>query len=245
MEALMSLRRSPARTPALLAANRANSLKSTGPLTERGKARVSFNSFKHGRYAVRPEELAERLVRAGYCREAALYRQVRWQIGQVFRPQSDAGWDRVYRLSAWAWSFRSRLGQSRGPWGVKRGAKPECGVFSIGSDARLTSRTGIRVQDPYRRIGIAFWIQRRRYWNPEKIRRVVLGLDPLPGLEKLRALEGGLRCRVYRMRKPRNWDERLRYGLDRDGNFQPELYLAYRRKLREHLREGRREKSGC
>ena len=42
----MPLRKSPVRTPALLAANRANSLKSCGPRTPRGKARVPLNALK-------------------------------------------------------------------------------------------------------------------------------------------------------------------------------------------------------
>jgi len=53
------------------------------------------------------------------------------------------------------------------------------------------------------------------------------GTQPVPGLEQLRALEGGVCCRVFRMRRP-NWKERSRYGLDRQGNFRPELYLQYR-----------------
>ena len=224
----MPLRRSPVRTPALLVANRANAQKSTGPRTPQGKARVSFNSFKHGRYAALPEELAERLLRARYCREAALYRQVRWKIGQVFRPQSQSGWRRLDQLSAWVWCFRTRLGQS----GAKLGAKPECALFSAVKMARLISRTRIRVEDPFRRIGVVFWVQRRRYWNPRRIGRVLAGLEPVPTAEGLQALEGGLRCLVFRMRKPRNWEERLRYGLDREGNFRPELYLRYRRSLR-------------
>jgi len=44
----MSLRRSPIRTPALLAANRQNSKKSTGPRTERGKAWSRLNRMRHG-----------------------------------------------------------------------------------------------------------------------------------------------------------------------------------------------------
>ena len=83
-------------------------------------------------------------------------------------------------------------------------------MFSPGKDSRLTSRTGNSVEDPYQRIGIAFWVQRKSYWNPKKIGRVLQGLDPVPGLEELRALEGGLRCLVYRMRKLKNWDERHR-----------------------------------
>jgi hypothetical protein len=43
------LRRSPQLTPALLAANRANALKSTGPRTARGKQRSAANAFRNGR----------------------------------------------------------------------------------------------------------------------------------------------------------------------------------------------------
>jgi hypothetical protein len=44
----MSLRKSPTLTPGLLAANRRNARKSTGPLTARGKAQVRFNALKEG-----------------------------------------------------------------------------------------------------------------------------------------------------------------------------------------------------
>ena len=96
----------------------------------------------------------------------------------------------------------------------------------------MTSRTRIRVEDPYRRIGVVFWVQRRRYWNPRRIGRVLAALDPVPAIEELRKLEGGLRCLVFRMHRPRNWDERFCYGLDREGNFRPELYAEYRARAR-------------
>ena len=47
----MSLRKSPTRTPALLAANRRNTRKSTGPRTLRGKAWSRLNRLKQGRYS--------------------------------------------------------------------------------------------------------------------------------------------------------------------------------------------------
>jgi hypothetical protein len=47
----MSLRKSPTRTPALLAANRANAHKSTGPRTLEGKRRVGLNALRHGLHA--------------------------------------------------------------------------------------------------------------------------------------------------------------------------------------------------
>jgi hypothetical protein len=44
----MSLRKSPARTPAFLAANRANAAKSTGPRTPAGKRASAMNALRHG-----------------------------------------------------------------------------------------------------------------------------------------------------------------------------------------------------
>lgn len=44
----MSLRKPPTLTPALLAAVRQNSKKSTGPRTARGKARSRLNRMRHG-----------------------------------------------------------------------------------------------------------------------------------------------------------------------------------------------------
>ncbi len=44
----MSLRKSPTLTPARLAANRRNALKSTGPRTAQGKAQSRMNGLRHG-----------------------------------------------------------------------------------------------------------------------------------------------------------------------------------------------------
>ena len=52
----MSLRKSPTRTPALMAANRANARKSTGPRTAKGKAASRMNRLRHGTHST---ELAD------------------------------------------------------------------------------------------------------------------------------------------------------------------------------------------
>jgi hypothetical protein len=49
----VSLRKSPTLTPALLAANRRNAQKSTGPRTARGKAWSRLNSLCHGCHSPR------------------------------------------------------------------------------------------------------------------------------------------------------------------------------------------------
>jgi hypothetical protein len=47
----MSLRKRPCVTAKMIAANRANARKSTGPRTEEGKKRVRFNGLRHGQRA--------------------------------------------------------------------------------------------------------------------------------------------------------------------------------------------------
>jgi len=80
----MSLTRPRSLTPAALAARRANALKSTGPRTVRGKARVGFNALKLGLHAARSAPLRQRLIRAGYDRREALYGRIRSRIAQTF-----------------------------------------------------------------------------------------------------------------------------------------------------------------
>jgi len=71
-------------TPATLAARHANALKSTGPLTVRGKARVGLNALKGGLHAAQSPRLRDRLIRAGYDRREALYGHFRSRIAQTF-----------------------------------------------------------------------------------------------------------------------------------------------------------------
>ncbi len=65
----------------MVAANRANSLKSTGPRTARDKGRVALNSLKHCRYAVR---LPEKLLQTGDPQGEAQYRWFRREIAATF-----------------------------------------------------------------------------------------------------------------------------------------------------------------
>ena len=61
----MSTRKSPELTPGLLASNRRNAQKSTGPRTPVGKRRAAQNSFRHGYYATPNAEVREQMVRIG------------------------------------------------------------------------------------------------------------------------------------------------------------------------------------
>ena len=77
----MSLRKSPERTPAFLAAHRRNALKCTGPNTPTGKARSSLNALKHGRFA---RDLPAKMRAAGVS-EVARVLKYRKQISRLFK----------------------------------------------------------------------------------------------------------------------------------------------------------------
>ncbi len=165
----MALRKSPVRTAAMLAANRANAQKCTGPSTAQGKARVALNALKHGR---RADRLPERLLRAGDREGEALYRWFRAEITAAFgrgRAQEERRCDQI-AAAAWCWAR-----------GLRRlRAKPECRLFSraIGSRAHHLSR--IQIVDLWRRIGLTFWVQRPRYQKIGSARRT--GAWPAWGL---------------------------------------------------------------
>ncbi len=57
---------------------------------------------------------------------------------------------------------------------------------------------------------------------------------PLSRLDLASEMESGLRSQTYQLGRPRFW-ERIRYCLDREGNYHPELrgwFRQYRRELR-------------
>lgn len=235
----MCLRKSPFRSPASLAANRSNSLKSTGPRTAEGKARSSLNALKHGGYACR---LPARLRAAGYGERAALHQTAYQEICGAFRPKGPEEWAQAVRLANNVVAMAEQAGVL--------GTKPECPLFSARLGPRFHSLFPIRVDDPGRGIGLVFWVQRKGYWTLPKLLRKMLGdrseeesrrsetgatgcsgdlLSPTAG--ELRRSENGsaeeepplrlalecrVRHRVFRMRRLTGC-ERVKNGLERSG----------------------------
>ncbi|HMD99320.1 MAG TPA: hypothetical protein VKM93_18590 [Terriglobia bacterium] len=205
------LRKSPTRTEAFLAANRRNALKSTGPRTPEGKARSCMNNLKHGRYAKR---LPEKLAAAGNHGGAALYQKIRGEIGTTFQAQPDDPQQmrQLDRMTVAVWCGARRVGIN--------GLKPRSSFFSKRSEPPRISILPIRMADERRRVGIVYWVQRKRYWTPERV--ILAALNQYPaGVPTLgEALEEKLRHRTFRLGRPGLWD-RLRYGLDEQGNRTP------------------------
>jgi len=196
------LRKSPVRTSKLLAANRRNSQKSTGPRTVAGKARACLNALKHGERACR---LAEKLMACGDLGGARLHARMWREIEGVFGVTCREEARQAERLANAIYALLRRVERLR--------TRPECPLFSARLGPRILRLFRICVTDPTRRIGLCYWVQRKGYWNRDRVMAAAfipetMAFEPPLGWQ----LETRLRRRLYRMRRPGLW-ERIAYGL--------------------------------
>ena len=73
-------------TPKMIAANRRNSLKSTGPRTRPGKRRASLNSLKHGAYARPDPQWREAMQKLG--EDPGEYERLRQELMAAWQPSN-------------------------------------------------------------------------------------------------------------------------------------------------------------
>ncbi|MGH9437289.1 MAG: hypothetical protein ACRD22_05170 [Terriglobia bacterium] len=197
------IHRKPFLTEKELAARRANARQSTGPRTARGKARVALNGIKHGGYVV---NLREKLARMGDREALAVYD--RFELACALRVGSEADRREVARMAARVWCAGRVLKRMK----ADRGNVLE----SIKNEPRIKALLRIRVQDPWQRLGVSFWRQRRRYalvklWREEFIGCHLHETYPPRRREPAAGLEDHWRVRQYRTRRLSLWEtERLK-----------------------------------
>jgi hypothetical protein len=192
----MALRKSPVRTAALLAANRANAQKCTGPSTPEGKARVALNALKNGRKAVR---LPEKLRRAGEREGEALYRWFRAEITATFGTGRPSEERRADQTAAAAWCLARNL--------VRLRAKPKSPLDSWALCSRLHDLSRIQIVNFQRRTGLVFWVQRPRYWTLKRQVQVMYDEELFATPPRGSWLEQCWRRKRFRLHEPSPWEE--------------------------------------
>jgi len=165
------LRKSPTRTEAFLAANRRNALKCTGPRTPEGKARSSLNGLRNGRYV---QGLREKLETAGLRSGRALYDQIRSEIITTFKVEDPLELKQVDRVATMVWCLAWRAGIF--------GTKPRSPLFPSASSPLYFQRPPARsrMKNHWLRIGLAYWVQRRRYWTTKRFYKDLATGEPTP-----------------------------------------------------------------
>jgi len=167
-----------------------------------------MNALKHGRYAKR---LPEKLTAAGDQGGAALYQKVRGEIGSAFPAATAPAQTRqLDQFAAKVWLLARAAGVN--------GRKPRLGKFSKRSGPLPTRRLLFRMVDEHRRIGIAYWVQRKRYWTLARKLEALAGILPANVPTIGEALQDKLRHRVYRMRRPGLWEYQRLWGNPRTEN---------------------------
>jgi hypothetical protein len=146
----MSLRKSPTRTPALLAAIRSNVRKSTGPRTYRGKLRSAANALANGS---RSDDLRQRLLKGRDSEAVACYDRIYAAICDCFQPTARQEWRKAAELarSAWANVWAGVPARSRSLRLALRGE---------GVDVRSVFRRHFRIEAPDG-LRLNFWLARR------------------------------------------------------------------------------------
>ena len=151
----MSLRKSPTRTPALLAANRANAQKSTGPRSPEGKARAALNALRHG---LRARVSFSHLDRSPRAREelTGLYNA----LYAALLPGA-AGVDVLKEIAARVWALKQGAAQ----WAASRKEREE---WFARANGVCPAPTQFVIERPGWRVRVSVWVRwgrgRGGYW---------------------------------------------------------------------------------
>ena len=162
----MSLVKSPARTPARIAASRANAKKSTGPRTPEGKRRVILNALKHGE---RSRDFLANLLKGGSREDKASYMELHFRLEKILEPATAADKEKMKVLVRELWCTQRLL--SRGLNRLRREDPPTNLGSPLESEVRKISvRSGIQVVVPWGRLTLHLCLRRGRGPNRQGTR---------------------------------------------------------------------------
>ena len=181
----MSLCRPKTKTPALLAACRANARKGTGPRTAEGKCRSRLNALKHGRYS---PNFRENLVQAGKETGVTRFDFIRSHLLK-FLPfvtqDQKREFERLVR-QIWCWAEKKeRIGRKQRSSMNSANCTPTALPFS---------RLPIRDRKGRTLVTVTLGYQRRRTGEGRSVARVALTLTPGKGSRAYQERQAMWKC---------------------------------------------------
>ncbi|MGO9274242.1 MAG: hypothetical protein ACLQOO_29065 [Terriglobia bacterium] len=168
----MPLCRPKTKTPALLAACRANARKGTGPRTAEGKCRSRLNALKHGRYS---PNLRENLTQAGREMGVKRFDFIRSHLLKFLPPVTQEQKQEAEELARriWCWAEKKE----------KFGRKQRSSMNSVNCHAAALPLSRLQIRDRKGRtlVTATLGYQRRRAGEGRSLARVALTLTPGKG----------------------------------------------------------------
>ncbi|HMD98345.1 MAG TPA: hypothetical protein VKM93_13570 [Terriglobia bacterium] len=168
----MPLCRPKTKTPALLAACRANARKGTGPRTAEGKCRSRLNALKHGRYS---PNFRENLVQAGRETGVKRFDFIRSHVLKFLPPVTQQQKREADELARriWCWAEKKdRIGRKQ---------RSSMDSANYHTTALPFFRLQIRDRSGRTLVSVTVGYQRRRAGEGQSLARVALTLTPGKG----------------------------------------------------------------
>jgi hypothetical protein len=148
----VALRKSPVRTRAMLAANRANAQKSTGPSTPESKARVALSALRHGANA--PGFLCN-LGKSARAREE--YKELYLALYAALLPDKtdQTAVDLLQRTALHVWTLKQRAAR----WAASRAERD---AWFAKTGGLLPPPVQLLIRRPGWRVRVSVWVRRGR-----------------------------------------------------------------------------------
>jgi hypothetical protein len=148
----MALRKSPVRTQATLAANRANAQKSAGPSTSAGKARVALSALRHG---INQPEFLSTLGKSARALEE--YKELYLALCVALLPDKtdQTAADLLQRTALHVWTLKQRVAR----WAASRAERE---AWFAKTDGLLPPPVQLLIRRPGRRVRVSVWVRRGR-----------------------------------------------------------------------------------
>jgi hypothetical protein len=183
----MCLRRSPLRTAALVATNRSNARRSTGPRTAEGKRESALNALKHGRNSGKLGVLLSGSA-------AQEFHQLRQALWDAIVPTSGPEQEAVNRFACNVWTARREV--------ERRIASPAGRALHFGPSGAFPIPFRARARRRGWKVCVSVWLRRGRGRQGQRMARPAYGWQEGQGrLHAMVTVTASMRHPGYRLHR--------------------------------------------